>query len=97
MAKRMERAEVEQELKALNGWRLLDDREAINKTFTFPGFTEAFRWMVQVALFAEQMDHHPEWCNVYNHVAVTLATHDAEGVTRLDLAMASKMNELAGA
>lgn len=96
MAKRMERAEVEQELERLAGWQYAADREAISKTYVFPGFAEAIRWIVQVAVFAEQMDHHPEWCNIYNKVAVTLATHDAGGVTRLDLAMASKMNELVG-
>ena len=56
-------------------------RDAISRTFTFKDFNAAFGFMTRAALVAEKLDHHPEWFNVYNKVAVTLATHDAGGVT----------------
>ena len=73
----------------LAGWAPVDgDRDAVRKVFKFSDFKSAFGFMTQVALKAEQMDHHPEWFNVYNTVDITLSTHDANGVTTLDLALA---------
>ena len=72
-------------------------RDAITKTFQFRDFNEAFGWMARVALAAEKMDHHPEWFNVYRTVDVTLATHDAGGLTERDVKLAKKMDALAGA
>ena len=83
-------------LDKLTGWSLAKDREAIKKTFVFKDFNQAFGFMTRCALVAEKMDHHPEWFNVYKTVDVTLATHDAGGVTALDIALAEKMNALAG-
>ncbi len=81
----------------LSGWAVKDgDRDAIEKTFKFADFKSAFAFMSACALKAEQMDHHPEWFNVYNRVEVTLTTHDADGVTALDLELASYMDALAG-
>jgi len=71
-------------LATLDGWTEVDGRDAIQKTFQFTNFNEAFGFMARAALMAEKMDHHPEWFNVYNRVEVTLATHDAGGVTELD-------------
>ena len=71
-----------------SGWQLLEERDAISKTFNFRDFTEAFGWMAQVALAAEKHDHHPEWFNVYNRVDVTLTTHDAGGLSELDVTLA---------
>jgi 4a-hydroxytetrahydrobiopterin dehydratase len=71
------------------------DRDAIEKTFKFADFKSAFAFMTASALKAEQMDHHPEWFNVYNRVEVTLTTHDADGVTALDVELASYMDQLA--
>ena len=71
-----------------SGWQLLEERDAISKTFKFHDFTEAFGWMAQVALAAEKHDHHPEWFNVYNRVDVTLTTHDAGGLSELDVTLA---------
>ena len=71
-----------------SGWQLLEERDAISKTFKFRDFTEAFGWMAQVALAAEKHDHHPEWFNVYNRVDVTLTTHDAGGLSELDVTLA---------
>lgn len=83
-------------LDALTGWRKVEgDRDAILKTFKFSDFKTAFAFMTSCALKAEQMDHHPEWFNVYNRVEVTLTTHDANGVTRLDLELAGFMDSLA--
>ena len=75
-----------------SGWQLLGERDAISKTFKFRDFTEAFGWMAQVAMAAEKHDHHPEWFNVYNRVDVTLTTHDAGGLSELDVALAHLMD-----
>ena len=85
-----------QAMAALTGWQEVDGRDAITRQFKFADFNAAFAWMTRVALLAEKMDHHPEWFNVYNRVEVTLATHEADGVTRRDIAMAQAMNAYAG-
>ena len=90
--KRLSTIEVTKKLKKLSGWKLVRGRSAITKTFKFKNFTEAFGWMTSMALYAEKKDHHPEWFNVYSTVEVTLSTHDAGGVTNLDLDMAREMN-----
>ena len=80
----------------LTGWNVkAGDRDAIEKTFKFADFKTAFGFMSSCALKAEQMDHHPEWFNVYNRVEVTLTTHDADGVTALDVELAGFMDALA--
>ncbi|MEM9570845.1 MAG: 4a-hydroxytetrahydrobiopterin dehydratase [Pseudomonadota bacterium] len=80
----------------LTGWDIVPgDRDAIVKTFKFSDFKTAFGFMTSCALKAEQMDHHPEWFNVYNRVEVTLTTHDADGVTALDVELAQYMDGLA--
>ncbi|MEI8146796.1 MAG: 4a-hydroxytetrahydrobiopterin dehydratase [Alphaproteobacteria bacterium] len=82
-------------LKGLPGWSEVDGRNAITKRFVFADFSEAFGFMARVALVAEKLDHHPEWANVYKTVDVTLATHDAGGVTQLDITLATAMNAIA--
>lgn len=79
-----------------NGWEMAKGRDAIAKTFTFKGFGRAFGWMASVAVAAEKLDHHPEWFNVYNRVDVVLTTHDADGLTELDVKLARRMDALAG-
>jgi len=79
----------------LTGWRPADARAAIVKDYVFPDFNAAFGFMTRVALYADKHDHHPEWFNVYNRIAVTLATHDAGGVTERDIALARFMDEIA--
>jgi len=81
---------------AEHGWTMVEGREAITKRFVFGDFNAAFGWMTRVALVAEHMNHHPEWFNVYKTVDVTLATHDVGGLSNLDVALASKMDRLAG-
>jgi 4a-hydroxytetrahydrobiopterin dehydratase len=83
-------------LKRLPGWTADDSgRDAIKRTFKFKDFNAAFGFMTRVALMADKLDHHPEWFNVYNRVEVTLATHDADGVTELDVELATFMNAVA--
>ncbi len=84
------------ELMKLEGWDEVKGRDAIQKTFKFKDFNEAFGFMTRVALKADQMDHHPDWFNVYNRVEVTLTTHDAKGLTMRDIKLAKFMNEVAG-
>jgi 4a-hydroxytetrahydrobiopterin dehydratase len=79
-------------LKKLPKWKAVEGRDAIQRTFRFSDFTAAFGWMTRIALMAEKLDHHPEWFNVYNRVEVTLATHDADGVTELDVTLAGLMD-----
>ena len=78
------------------GWRMAEDRDALQKTFTFDDFVEAFGWMARVAIWAEKWNHHPEWFNVYKKVEVTLSTHDVGGLSSLDAKLARKMDGLAG-
>lgn len=80
----------------LNGWSDVPGRDAIARTFTFRDFNEAFGFMTRAALVAEKNDHHPEWRNVYKTVEVVLSTHDADGVTSRDIALAEAMNRIAG-
>ncbi len=82
-------------LARLPGWSKAEGRDAIVKSFRFADFNAAFAFMTRVAMKAEQLDHHPEWSNVYNRVEVLLATHDADGVTELDVEMAGFMDGVA--
>lgn len=76
------------------GWALVEGRDAIQKGFRFRSFVEAFGWMSRAALHAEKLNHHPEWFNVYNRVDVTLSTHDADGLTELDVKLAKRLDSL---
>jgi 4a-hydroxytetrahydrobiopterin dehydratase len=87
-----ERMTVGEALALLPGWRAVEGREAIARTFRFKGFADAFAFMTRVALEAEKLDHHPEWSNVYDRVEVVLTTHDAGGVTGMDVALARVMD-----
>lgn len=82
-------------LAALRDWNDVDGRDAIQRTFTFRDFNQAFGFMTRAALVAEKMNHHPEWSNVYRTVEVTLSTHDAGGLTVLDVRLARAMDEIA--
>ncbi len=80
----------------LSGWSEVANRDAITKKYVFKDFNEAFGFMTRTALVAEKLDHHPEWFNVYKTVEVTLSTHDAGGVTELDLKLAEAMDGISG-
>jgi 4a-hydroxytetrahydrobiopterin dehydratase len=82
-------------LAELPAWSAAEGRDAIVRSFRFADFNAAFGWMTRIALAAEKLDHHPEWFNVYNRVDVLLATHDADGVTRLDVTLAKIMDAAA--
>lgn len=94
MIEKLTQAERESAVSSLGGWVELKDGTALQKTFTFKDFSEAFSFMTRVALLAEQMDHHPEWFNVYNRVEVTLNTHDVGGVSERDIKMAQFMDRI---
>lgn len=79
----------------LSQWSMLTNRDAITRSYQFKDFKEAFAFMTQCALMAEQMNHHPEWFNVWNRVEVTLSTHDAGGLTKRDLDLARSMDRYA--
>lgn len=95
MAQRLTDDERQAALGSLDGWSAVDGRDAIQKTFKFKDFNEAFGFMARVALVAEKMDHHPEWRNVWNTVEVVLSTHDAGGLTQRDIDLAGAMDAIA--
>jgi 4a-hydroxytetrahydrobiopterin dehydratase len=95
MAQKLDAAARQALAARLPGWRMVDGRDAIQKTFKFKDFNEAFGFMARAALVAEKMDHHPEWTNVWNRVEVTLSTHSAGGLTELDLKLAEAMDRIA--
>lgn len=97
MAKRLTDTERATALDSLKDWSMVDGRDAIFKSFKFSDFNAAFGFMARAALVAEKMDHHPEWFNVYSRVDVTLSTHDAGGLTQLDVNLALSMDAIAGA
>ncbi|WP_341475053.1 4a-hydroxytetrahydrobiopterin dehydratase [Candidatus Marimicrobium litorale] len=79
-------------LAQLPGWTLQDDK--LSRQFSFTDFIEAFGFMSRIALLAEKMNHHPEWSNVYNRVAINLTTHDAGGISNRDFQLAESINQL---
>ena len=85
---------LDEALASLDGWSLEGGK--LHREFQFRDFVTAFGFMTSVALVAESMNHHPEWFNVYNRVVVDLTTHDAGGITKLDLQLARRMEALAG-
>ncbi|MFP4004495.1 MAG: 4a-hydroxytetrahydrobiopterin dehydratase [Alphaproteobacteria bacterium] len=96
MVEKLTQAERDEHLSGLSGWQPAPDRDAIQKTFKFRDFAQAFGFMTHAALVAEKMDHHPEWFNVYNKVEVTLTTHDVDGLSMRDIELARAMNAAAG-
>ena len=94
MNKKLSITDRNKAIKKLKGWQLVKGRNAVTKTFQFKNFNAAFSWMTAIAMHAEKLDHHPEWSNTYNKIHVILSTHDSEGVTELDIEMATIMNKL---
>lgn len=94
MATRLSDVERTQALTDLAGWTHESVRDAIQKTFVFQDFNEAFGFMNRVAMMAEKLNHHPEWSNIYKTVNVTLTTHDADGLSSLDVKMARFMDAI---
>lgn len=77
-----------EDIARLTAWTLSADGRAIERSIDFKDFSEAFAFMTRVAMRAEQLDHHPEWTNVWRRVDIRLSTHDAKGLTTLDLQLA---------
>ncbi|HEV8034558.1 4a-hydroxytetrahydrobiopterin dehydratase [Yoonia sp.] len=98
MTDKLTAAEHEEHITPLleNGWTLAEGGDAIHKEFVFANFVEAFGFMTRAAIWAEKLNHHPEWFNVYKTVKVTLTTHDADGLSALDAKLGAKMDQLAG-
>ena len=90
----LDRDQLDEALADLIGWEVRDGR--LHKVFTFGDFGCAFGFMASAATFAERIDHHPEWSNVYATVTVDLVTHDVSGITELDVRFARRLDELAG-
>ncbi|WP_434107868.1 4a-hydroxytetrahydrobiopterin dehydratase [Paraburkholderia caffeinilytica] len=78
----------------LRGWQAVAGRDAIQRHFEFADFNEAFGFMTRVAIKAQEMDHHPEWFNVYNKVEITLSTHEANGLTERDIKLAQFIDSI---
>jgi 4a-hydroxytetrahydrobiopterin dehydratase len=95
MAQKLDEAARKGLAARLPGWTMATGRDAIQRTFKFKDFSEAFGFMARAALVAEKMDHHPEWTNVWNRVDVTLSTHSAGGLTELDVKLAEAMDKIA--
>ncbi len=93
--KKMTSDEIQEALAELDGWELMDGREAIRKTFRFKNFRTAWSFMEDAAIEADEMSHHPEWTNVYNRVDVILTTHDVSGLSEMDIELAAIMDEIA--
>jgi 4a-hydroxytetrahydrobiopterin dehydratase len=87
--RKLNEVELGRNLEGLPGWELLNGK--LHRVFKFASFAEAIGWMTSMAIFAEKIDHHPEWSNVYNRVTVDLITHDLDGLSTLDIALAQKM------
>ena len=96
MSDKLEGDARDEALRTLDGWQAVEGRDAIAKTFRFDDFMSAFGFMGRVAVYADVVDHHPEWSNVYNRVDVVLASHDVKGVSKRDIAMARFMDKAAG-
>jgi 4a-hydroxytetrahydrobiopterin dehydratase len=79
-------------LRELTGWKEVEGRDAIQRSFKFKNFNEAWGFMNRVALLAEKADHHPEWFNVYNRVDILLTTHDCNGLSQRDVALARQIS-----
>ena len=94
MLERLSGVARDKALAELAGWNLAPDRDAIQKSFRFKDFNEAFGFMTRVALLADKADHHPEWSNVYNRVEILLTTHDADGLSARDVALAKAIDAL---
>jgi 4a-hydroxytetrahydrobiopterin dehydratase len=91
--RKLSESEITQEVENLDGWKVLNGK--INKTFEFEDFVQAFGFMTKVAMNAEKMNHHPEWFNVYNRVRIDLVTHDVNGISNYDIALARVIDTIA--
>ena len=96
MIAKLTEAERQAALGELGNWKLAEKRDAIQRSFKFKNFNEAWGFMNRVALLAEKDDHHPEWFNVYNRVDILLSTHDCDGLSARDVKLAKAIDKIAG-
>ena len=89
---KMTSAQIEAELKNLQGWELKNDK--LHRELKFKNFVQAWGFMTQVAILAQEMDHHPEWFNVYSRVTIDLTTHEAKGISSRDFELAQKIDKV---
>jgi 4a-hydroxytetrahydrobiopterin dehydratase len=89
---KMTRQQIEDRLDTLSDWVLRDEK--LHRALKFKNFVQAWGFMTQVAILAEQMDHHPEWSNVYSRVTIDLTTHEAGGISERDFNLAAKINQV---
>ena len=89
---KMTSAQIESELKNLQDWELKNDK--LHRELKFKNFVQAFGFMTQVAILAQEMDHHPEWFNVYSRVTIDLTTHEANGISTRDFELAQKIDKV---
>jgi len=94
MIDRLSDPQIEKSLQKLDGWERCTDRHAIQKSFKFKSFEAAWEFMSHIAQYAEEIDHHPEWSNIYNRVDIMLTTHDANGISERDIKMAAKIKQI---
>ena len=92
--KPLDSAEIADRVRGLPGWAVTNGK--LHREFTFKDFVDAFRFMTGAAFEAERLQHHPEWCNVWNRVEITLTTHDARGLSARDVALAETIDGFAG-
>ena len=90
---KLDAEQLDQALRSLPHWRLVNNK--LHRTYEFADFIEAWGFMCSAALVVQEMDHHPEWFNVYNRVRIELVTHDAAGITARDVELAKRMEALA--
>ena len=95
MAEKLSGEARREALAELSGWAQAEGRDAIEKSFKFKSFNEAWGFMTRVALAAEKLNHHPEWFNVYNRVDILLSTHDCDGLSELDIKLAKRIDAYA--
>jgi 4a-hydroxytetrahydrobiopterin dehydratase len=94
MIQKLTSDERAKQIAQLHGWQAVAERDAIQRKFEFADFNEAFGFMTRVAIKAQEMDHHPEWFNVYSKVDITLSTHEAQGVTTRDIELAAFIDSI---
>ena len=92
--RKLSESEIESAISNLDSWGVKDSK--LHRSFKFGNFVEAFTFMTEIALHAEKMDHHPEWFNVWNKVAIDLNTHSVSGISNFDFDLAAKINEIFG-
>lgn len=94
MVEKLEKNAIDKAMKKLPSWRLAVDSSGIERSFKFSDFRQAFAFMTEVAIWAEKLEHHPEWLNVYNHVVIRLTTHDCSGLSQKDMELAERIDEV---